>query len=242
MGHRTMKRVPLDFDWPLDKTWGGYLNEHYRKCPECEGGRTSAREYLEALVRLILLVGADAHRGEQHPYFLNFPVEVPYGVASPDMVELTTGLAGRAPQDGPFGGHDACDLWAATRAIVGAAGLDPKTWGICAHCEGQAIDPEAAEACEDWEPTEPPEGEGWQLWETVSEGSPISPVFATADELADWCVATDGALGPGGAALPKQRWLAMFAGEEDLEAGSLMVLAGGQFGTVAEVLGPSGDE
>lgn len=31
---------------------------------------------------------------------------------------------------------------------------------------------------------EPPEGEGWQVWETVSEGSPISPVFATAEELA----------------------------------------------------------
>jgi len=32
----------------------------------------------------------------------------------------------------------------------------------------------------------PPEGPGWQLWETVSEGSPISPVFATAEELAQF--------------------------------------------------------
>ena len=31
---------------------------------------------------------------------------------------------------------------------------------------------------------EPPTGEGWQVWETVSEGSPISPVFATPEELA----------------------------------------------------------
>lgn len=32
---------------------------------------------------------------------------------------------------------------------------------------------------------EPPEGEGWQVWETVSEeGSPVSPVFATAEGLA----------------------------------------------------------
>lgn len=30
-----------------------------------------------------------------------------------------------------------------------------------------------------------PKGEGWQLWQTVSDG-PISPVFATADELIDW--------------------------------------------------------
>ena len=33
-----------------------------------------------------------------------------------------------------------------------------------------------------------PEGTpyGWQLYETVSEGTPLSPVFATKDELAAW--------------------------------------------------------
>ena len=30
---------------------------------------------------------------------------------------------------------------------------------------------------------DPPCGDGFQLWETVTEGSPISPVFATLDEL-----------------------------------------------------------
>ena len=34
---------------------------------------------------------------------------------------------------------------------------------------------------------DPPEGEGYQLWETTSEGSPESPVFATLDELCAWC-------------------------------------------------------
>lgn len=29
---------------------------------------------------------------------------------------------------------------------------------------------------------DPPEGDGWQLWETVAFG-PVTPVFATADEL-----------------------------------------------------------
>lgn len=33
---------------------------------------------------------------------------------------------------------------------------------------------------------DPPEGEGWQLWETVSEGSPISPVFDSPESLARW--------------------------------------------------------
>lgn len=33
----------------------------------------------------------------------------------------------------------------------------------------------------------PPTGDGYQLWETTSEGSPASPVFATLDELCEWC-------------------------------------------------------
>lgn len=27
---------------------------------------------------------------------------------------------------------------------------------------------------------------GWQMYETVSEGTPVSPIFATKDELAEW--------------------------------------------------------
>lgn len=33
----------------------------------------------------------------------------------------------------------------------------------------------------------PPVGEGYQLWETTSEGGPVSPVFASLDELCEWC-------------------------------------------------------
>jgi len=32
----------------------------------------------------------------------------------------------------------------------------------------------------------PPEGVGFQLWETTSEGSPMSPVFDTPESLAEW--------------------------------------------------------
>lgn len=59
----------------------------------------------------------------------------------------------------------------------------------CETCDGATVwwtSEEAREASESWEASEPPEGEGWQLWETVSEGSPVSPVFATAEKLADW--------------------------------------------------------
>jgi len=37
-----------------------------------------------------------------------------------------------------------------------------------------------------WRPIEPPLGEGWQLWETVTEGSPVTPVFAKRADLIDY--------------------------------------------------------
>lgn len=45
---------------------------------------------------------------------------------------------------------------------------------------------------------EPPEGEGWQVWETVSEGSPTTPVFATREELIEHLtlVGAGGVCGP----------------------------------------------
>lgn len=39
-----------------------------------------------------------------------------------------------------------------------------------------------------------PKGEGWQLWQTVSDG-PLSPVFATPEELIDWMCQPDPKLG-----------------------------------------------
>lgn len=57
----------------------------------------------------------------------------------------------------------------------------------CPHCDGEgAIWPseEDRELYESWKRIEPPAGEGYQIWETVSEGSPISPVFSTPGDLA----------------------------------------------------------
>ena len=40
---------------------------------------------------------------------------------------------------------------------------------------------------EEWAAYDPPEGPGYQLWETCSEGSPVSPVFASMEELCKHC-------------------------------------------------------
>ena len=194
MGREVM-RVPLDFDCPIGETWSGRLNPHHpQQCDACKGyGRDDSYRTLEALVRLVMLAGSDSarHGKVQHPYFRSAPVEGP----APKLHEVTAGLAGRAVVERLFG-HDACDQWAATRAILKAAGLDPETWGTCPACAGSGYAPgqeEAVRLSEEWGEQEhnPQKGDGWQLWQTVSEGGPVSPVFATPEELARW-MATPG--------------------------------------------------
>lgn len=82
-------------------------------------------------------------------------------------------------------GHDSINAHVVIKARCEREGL-PLT---CATCGGEGsfeAYPGQREEAEAWERTDPPEGEGWQLWQTVSEGSPISPVFATPEELARW--------------------------------------------------------
>ncbi|MGA5820866.1 hypothetical protein ACPC54_23735 [Kitasatospora sp. NPDC094028] len=82
-------------------------------------------------------------------------------------------------------GHDSINTSVVIQARCERDGIDD----TCASCQGhgsvEAYPGQRAEA-EAWQWTEPPTGDGWQLWETVTEGSPQSPVFATADELATW--------------------------------------------------------
>lgn len=205
---REVKRVALDFNWPLNKVWDGYLNPHYRQCAACDGtSYTVARRQFNALVNLLMIAGGDAiqngrGRPRFHPYFDSSPLagETP----ARDLALVTKGLAGREPS---FFGHDSCDIYVAEQAILKAAGLS-EDWGVCAACGGDAIDPDAKAAYEAWEPTEPPAGDGWQMWETTSEGSPISPVCASPEALAHW-LADNHASTFGSDTTTYERWLAM---------------------------------
>ena len=88
-----------------------------------------------------------------HPYFQDSPFLFRKPPSS-DLADLTTGLAGR-PANRALG-HDGCDRWAATQKIIEAAGLDPKTFGICPTCKGAGrLWPEGMSE-ETWERTHPP--------------------------------------------------------------------------------------
>jgi hypothetical protein len=88
-------------------------------------------------------------------------------------------------------GHDSINASIVVRARCEREGFE----ATCPTCHGhgslEAYPGQRAEA-EAWERAEPPEGDGWQLWETVSEGSPVSPVFPDAEGLARW-LTTDAA-------------------------------------------------
>lgn len=73
--------------------------------------------------------------------------------------------------------------WTLMKAECKRLGVDHE----CAGCKGEGYLWECEEdkiAFDEWRATEPPEGDGYQVWENVSEGSPISPVFASPEELA----------------------------------------------------------
>ena len=82
-------------------------------------------------------------------------------------------------------GHDGLNRGVCIEARCKREGV-PRT---CARCAGTGRvwpTPEIRDRHERWEPEEPPTGDGYQLWETCSEGSPQSPVFASIEELCAW--------------------------------------------------------
>jgi hypothetical protein len=195
-----VRRVPADFEWPLETPWEGYLMPpelEEAPCPArhaCVLGYTRARAWVQRVVELMLKLDDD--RGYQtaghpmHAYFHSVPPPAGRRVRpSADIAELGRGLAGRDLMQMSMASHDSLDIDNALEKVIAAAGLDPAVWGICPQCRGrstvEAYDGQFTDI-EQWEPTDPPTGESWQLWEDDSEGSPISPVLPTRDALIEW--------------------------------------------------------
>lgn len=98
-------------------------------------------------------------------------------------------------------------------------------FGECDACkgEGEIWRDEAQKAAhEAWERTDPPKGDGWQMWENTSEGSPISPVFATPRDLALWLAKTK-ASAFGDSTATYDEWMSMI---DDGYAPSMVGIAG----------------
>jgi len=191
-------RVPLDFDWPLGERWKGYVNPHYHNCPECDGrGETASAQILDRWIRVLLLCAEESQFDDEaiaamrgrgriypHPYLQNDPMWIrKRGDLGDDLLPLVEGIV--EVDQGPLG-FGSTAAWKFRDKFLEFAGADPETWGRCQLCSGEGIDPEYKEAAEAWTEYPPPEGNGFQLWETTSEGSPVSPVFGTLEELCEW--------------------------------------------------------
>lgn len=245
---REIKRVPLDFDWPLNEVWHGFLmpdSLSEDECPDCTGGYSERAEYLKnrwygyvpfdpeetgstrltedtPAVRAFAernVANSPAYYGDgewaiarearrltnmwngQWCHHLNQD-DVNALIEAGRLYDFThrwtkeNGWQKIEPPVIPTAaevnewslrgfGHDSTNQWVVAKAQCAREGVSD-TCGTCkGHGSQEAYEGQRAEA-EAWEATEPPEGEGWQLWETVSEGSPISPVFPDAEGLAQW--------------------------------------------------------
>lgn len=266
---RVLKRVPLNFNWPTKKIWGGYINPFYRQkidCPKCDGsGYSPEAKRLQDLwygyipfkpedrgsipftpdhpiVRKLAErnVKFDKDLYTSHEMVIReadrlcklFNSEWMHHLNQDDVDALVK--AGRL--------HDFTHTWADNKwqlkdppytptakevnewSLVGfshdgcneSVCVDSECFNLgftteCFLCHGSGElwpTPEIKKQAEEWEETDPPVGEGFQLWETTSEGSPVSPVFSTLKELCDWSAENATVFADHKAT--SEEWMAMF--------------------------------
>ncbi len=208
---RKLMRVPMDFDWPLHKTWSGYLTPEEFRFPQCDtcGGDGQTPE-------------ARAIAKTFYPHQIGHATDAlawndKLGQAEVDNLiaegRLRTLVPREPTEDNPRDWEwvalprTAAEVNAAQRCRGGGDKHDAinrwilisfrcKVLGITEHCptcegNGDIATPEQREAADEDHTVEPPTGEGYQMWETTSEGSPVSPVFEDIEMLcqyaADFC-------------------------------------------------------
>lgn len=207
---RELKRVPMDFAWPLGKVWDGYLTpEEFRfpECISCEGdGYSLEARAIANTFYAHMIGGRDADRlawydkigqaevdnllakGRLRTLVSREPTE-----DNPRdwewVAQARTAAEVNAENRSPRGlnGHDAINRMILVRFRCEVLEITEK----CPTCNGHgsiATDAQREEAEKD-HTVHPPEGEGYQLWETTTEGSPSSPVFATIEELCTYAAA-----------------------------------------------------
>lgn len=185
MGRKLM-RVPLDFNWPVKATWIGYLNPYRSiECPACGGsGLNPETKRLED--NWYTWSNHDGKEGWGH-HLDQEDVDALWdrGRLRFDFSEKPSAKEVNQWSRHSFG-HDALNQWICVTARAKRLGF----YGKCELCKGDGVlfvTEDVKRLHEEWVDIEPPSGDGFQLWETTSEGSPVSPVFKTLDELCEWC-------------------------------------------------------
>lgn len=176
MGQQAVKRVPSDFKWPLNKIWHGYENPWPGPvaCYDCmtSGFNRATRKIYDTFRSWAPKLTKDEAK-----------TLLEKGVSPKEILKMRQRASG---WDTPLLRITLSEIRAARKGVFGA----------CLTCDGEGFIPNPNPAVTtlyksvdlflEWEQSEPPYGTGWQLWDDP-EGAPISPVFDSAKELAEWC-------------------------------------------------------
>lgn len=187
-----IKKVPLDFNWPLGTRWKGYENPFPGKeCPECQGTRfnPATREihdswYGEAWETNLDQLDIEALLEKDRLWhFTRNWIEGKWVKKNPPYIPTPEEVNEWAKEDKL--GHDSMNHFFCTRAKAKRLGV----WGECKNCDGEGTVWKCEEEkfrSEHFEYIDPPKGEGFQLW--LFGFGPKSPIFETLKDIENWCV------------------------------------------------------
>ena len=108
-------------------------------------------------------------------------------------------------------GHDSINAWHCIKARLKREGKPYK----CGKCKGTGENwqhPKAKSLYKNWKSYDPPTGDGFQLWTTTTEGSPMTPVFSSLEELCNYCEKEKVSVF-GSRTATKEEWLKMLDNE-----------------------------
>ena len=197
---REIRRVPIDFAWPVNTIWEGFLMPERlwaKKCGMCDGSgfNPASKAIYDAWYNFggppfsgicYNLEQADVDALVEAGRLMDFTHTWTRGKGWERRADGYLPTAAEVNAWARTGmGHDSINCSIAVNARAKRLGVH----GVCPICDGDGSvypSPAIKAEAEAWQATNPPTGEGWQLWETVTEGSPISPVFESAEALARW--------------------------------------------------------
>jgi len=193
---REVRHVPADFDWPLHKTWGGYLMPDELQLPRCEacdgsGYSWLARHWMGTAYRHQVRDADVAWLDKLSQAEVDYLLEqgrlrtwvrdsTEPGHGHWESRPLAAADVNEAYRDRRAMLHDAINMHLVARFKCEKAGESH----LCPACNGAGDTGTTAQraAHEAWQPTEPPTGDHIQMWQTISEGSPITPPFPGTEE------------------------------------------------------------
>lgn len=212
---RELKRIAKDFAWPLGKVWYGYLSPYtWFECPACDGSGLNP-ETKKLCDSWYTHNRTDGKKGWQH----SLEQDEVQALVDSNRLRTFTRDANYEPNGyvptaeevnkrshTDFMLHDGINQSICVKVRAKRMGI----WGHCGVCDGDGElwhNAEFKKLSDEWEQVDPPEGDGYQLWETCTEGSPVSPVFDTLDDLCVW--AADNATTFGAFKTTAEKWKEM---------------------------------